>query len=69
MCSGFPNGDNVIPISFKVLPMVIGNANGTIDSPNGTIGANGKPMIPRAFGILPMEPLEILPMVRQWYHW
>ena len=46
MCSGFPNGTNVIPISFKVLPMVpmvIGNANGTIDSPNGTIGANGKP--------------------------
>ena len=44
MCSGFPNGTNVIPISFKVLPMVpmvIGNANGTIDSPNGTIGANG----------------------------
>ena len=22
MCSGFPNGTNVIPISFKVLPMV-----------------------------------------------
>ena len=53
MCSGFPNGTNVIPILFKVLPMVpmvIGNANGTIDSPNGTIGANGKPMV-------------------QWYRW
>ena len=49
MCSGFPNGTNGIPISFKVLPMVpmvIGNANGTIDSPSGSIGANGKPMVP-----------------------
>ena len=47
---GFPNG---IPISFKVLPMVpmvIGNANGTIDSPNGTIGANGKPMVNETIG-------------------
>ena len=51
MCSGFPNG---IPISFKVLPMLIGNANGTIDSPNGTIGANGKPMVPLVSHWLPM---------------
>ena len=58
MCSGFPNGTNGIPISFRVLPMVpmvIGNANGTIDSPNGTIGANGKPMVPLVK--LPMVPL------------
>ena len=62
MCSGFPNGTNGIPISFKVLPMVpIGNtictncnANGTIGSPNGTIGTIGKPMVP---------------LVSQWYHW
>ena len=57
MCSGFPNGTNVIPISFKVLPMVIGNANGTIDSPNGTIGANSKPMVPLVSHWLPMVPL------------
>ena len=57
MCSGFPNGTNGIPISFKVLPMVpmvIGNANGTIDSPNGTIGATGKPMVPLVSHWLPM---------------
>ena len=56
MCSVFPNGTNGIPISFKVLPMVpIGNtictngdANGTIGSPNGTIGTIGKPMVPLA---------------------
>ena len=63
MCSGFPNGTNVIPISFKVLqmvPMVIGNSNGTIDSPNDTIGANGKPMVSHW---LPMVPLVKLPMV------
>ena len=66
MCSGFPNGTNVIPISFKVLPMVpmvIGNANGTIDSPNGTIGANGKPMVPLVSHWLPMVPMVKLPMV------
>ena len=61
MCSGFPNGTNGIPISFKILPMVpmvIGNANGTIDSPNGTIGANGKPMVPLVSQwYLPMVPL------------
>ena len=65
MCSGFPNGTNGIPISFKVLPMVIGNANGTIDSPNGTIGANGKPIVRLVSHWLPMIPLVkllILPL-------
>ena len=37
-----------------MVPMVIGNANGTIDSPNGTIGANGKPMVPLVSHWLPM---------------
>ena len=63
---GFLIGTNVIPISFKVLPMVpmvIGNANGTIYSPNGTIGANGKPMVPLVSHWLPMVPLVKLPMV------
>ena len=71
MCSGFPNGSwwttNGIPISFKILPMVpmvIGNVNGTIDSPNGTIGANGKPMVPLVSHWLPMVPLVKLPMVQ-----
>ena len=63
MCLGFPNGTNGIPISFKVLPMVIGNAKGTIDSPNGTIGANGKPMVPLVSHWLPMVPLVKLPMI------
>ena len=61
---GSTNGTNgIIPIPFKVLPMVplvstngtIGNtigtnvnANGTIGPPNGTIGTNGKPMVPLA---------------------
>ena len=64
MCSGFPNGTNGIPISFKVLPMVIGNANGTIDSPNGTIGVNGKPKVPVVSHWLPiLVPLVKLPKV------
>ena len=37
-----------------MVPMVIGNANGTIDSPNSTIGANGKPMVPLVSHWLPM---------------
>ena len=64
MCSGFPNGTNGIPISFKVLPMVpmvIGNANGTIDSPNCTIGANGKPMVPLVRHWLPMATVGRTP--------
>ena len=37
--SGFPNGTNDIPISFKVLPMVPLATNGTIGKiTNGTIG-------------------------------
>ena len=32
-----------------VIPLVTnGNANGTIGPPNGTIGTNGKPMVPLA---------------------
>ena len=68
MCSGFPNGTNCIPISFKVLqmvPMVIGNANGTIDSPNCTIGTNGKPMVPLVSHWLSMVPL----VNYQWCRW
>ena len=48
--SGFPNGTNGIPISFKVFTngtigntiCINGNANGTVGSPNGTIGTIGK---------------------------
>ena len=51
---GSTNGTNGIPISFKVstndtIGKTIGtngNANGTTDSPNGTIGTNEKPMVP-----------------------
>ena len=45
---GFTNGTNVNTICTN------GNVNGTIGSPNCTISANGKPMVPLA---------------SQWYHW
>ena len=43
--------------------MCLGFPNGTNDSPNGTIGANGKPMVPLVSHWLPMVPLVKLPMV------
>ena len=78
---GSTNGTNGIPISFMVLPMVPlvfaigtnGNANGTIASPNGTVGtigtngnANGTIASPNGtVGTIgkPMVPLVKLPMV------
>ena len=43
-----------------------GNANGTICSPNGTVGTIGKPMVPLVSQwchLIPMVPLVKLPMV------
>ena len=67
---------NGIPISFKVLSMVplvkplvpmVMHANGTIDSPNGTIGTipNGTigTIISQWYHLLPMVPLVKLPVV------
>ena len=53
--SGFPNGTNGIPISFKVLPMV------PLVIPFVPMVI---PMVPLA---LPME--RLVPLVSQWYHW
>ena len=46
--SGFPNGTNGIPISFKVLPMVPLVIPFVPLVPFGTIGTIGKPMVPLA---------------------
>ena len=65
---GSINGSNVIPISFKVLPMVPlvkiigtnGNANGTTSSPNGTIGTIGKTMVPLLKQMVPLATNGII---------
>ena len=57
---GFTNGANGYTICTNY------NFNGTIGSPNGTIGANGKPMVPLVsqwYHLLPMVPLVKFPLV------
>ena len=55
MRSGFPNGTNGIPISFKVLPMV------------PLVIAFVPMVMPMVTLALPME--QLVPLVSQWYHW